>query len=42
LIAKKEFPAPIRIGPRASAWAEHEVTAWIAARIAARDAGRGV
>lgn len=36
-IAGGDFPKPIKLGPRASAWAEHEVTAWIAARIAARD-----
>lgn len=33
------FPAPIKLGERASAWPEHEVTAWIEERIAARDAG---
>jgi prophage regulatory protein len=32
------FPAPIKLGERASAWAEHEVAAWIAGRIAERDA----
>lgn len=37
-IAAGDFPRPIKLGERASAWAEHEVTAWIAARIAARDA----
>jgi prophage regulatory protein len=37
-IAAGDFPAPIKLGERASAWAEHEVTAWIAARIADRDA----
>lgn len=36
-IAQGTFPKPIKLGMRASAWAEHEVTAWIAARIAARD-----
>lgn len=36
-IAAGDFPKPIKLGERASAWAEHEVTAWIAARIAARD-----
>jgi prophage regulatory protein len=36
-IAAGDFPRPIKLGERASAWAEHEVTAWIAARIAARD-----
>lgn len=39
-IAGGDFPKPIKLGPRASAWAEHEVTAWIAARIAARDEKR--
>lgn len=38
-IAAGTFPAPIKLGERASAWPEHEVTAWIEARIAARDAG---
>ena len=37
-IAAGDFPKPIKLGERASAWAEHEVTAWIAARIALRDA----
>ncbi len=37
-IAAGDFPRPIKLGERASAWAEHEVTAWIAERIAARDA----
>lgn len=37
-IAAGDFPKPIKLGERASAWAEHEVTAWIAARIARRDA----
>lgn len=32
-----DFPKPIKLGERASAWPEHEVTAWIASRIAARD-----
>jgi prophage regulatory protein len=39
-IAAGTFPAPIKLGERASAWPEHEVTAWIDARIAAREAGR--
>jgi prophage regulatory protein len=34
------FPKPVKLGERASAWPEHEITAWIDARIAARDAGR--
>ena len=33
-----DFPAPVKLGERASAWPEHEVTAWCEARIAARDA----
>ena len=33
-----DFPAPVKLGERASAWPEHEVSAWIASRIAARDA----
>lgn len=32
------FPAPIKIGARASAWNSLEVDRWIAERIAARDA----
>jgi prophage regulatory protein len=39
-IAVGTFPAPIKLGERARAWPEHEITAWIDARIAARDAGR--
>lgn len=30
-----QFPRPISIGPRASAWPSDEVDGWIAARIAA-------
>lgn len=37
-IAAGDFPQPVKLGKRASAWPEHEVAAWIAARIAARDA----
>ena len=40
-IALGDFPRPIKLGERASAWPEHEVTAWIASRIAARDARTG-
>ena len=32
------FPRPVKLGEHASAWPEHEVSAWIASRIAARDA----
>lgn len=34
------FPAPVKLGERASAWVESEVIAWCEARITARDAGR--
>jgi prophage regulatory protein len=37
-IAASAFPAPCKLGERASAWPEHEITAWCEARIAARDA----
>jgi len=37
-VAIGTFPAPVKLGERASAWIESEVSAWIAARIAARDA----
>jgi prophage regulatory protein len=32
------FPRGVPVGERAKRWPEHEVSAWIAARIAARDA----
>jgi prophage regulatory protein len=37
-IAAGTFPAPIKIGERASAWSSAEVERWIAERIAERDA----
>lgn len=37
-VSSGDFPAPVKLGERASAWPEHEVTAWCEARIAARDA----
>lgn len=37
-IAAGTFPAPVKLGERASAWDSREIDAWIAARIAARDA----
>jgi prophage regulatory protein len=37
-IARGTFPAPVKLGARASAWNAAEVDAWIAARIAERDA----
>lgn len=36
-----DFPAPVPLGARASAWVASEVDAYIAARIAARDARAG-
>lgn len=39
-IAQGDFPAPVKLGERASAWPAAEVDNWIAARIAERDAGR--
>jgi len=35
-----EFPRPVKLGERASAWRSDEVEAWIAARIAAALASR--
>lgn len=32
------FPSPVKLGERASAWPAHEIDAWCAERIAARDA----
>jgi prophage regulatory protein len=37
-IAIGDFPAPVKLGQRASAWGKHEVDAWISQRIAERDA----
>lgn len=38
LIAKGAFPRPVRLGDKAVAWLESEVDAWIASRVAARNA----
>lgn len=35
-VARGGFPAPIKLGARASGWLEAEVDAWLAACIAAR------
>ena len=32
------FPKPVKLGEKASAWVLAEIEAWVAARIAARDA----
>lgn len=37
-IAMGDFPVPVKLGQRASAWSKHEVDAWISQRIAERDA----
>lgn len=37
-IAAGDFPAPIKLSERASAWNAAEVDRWITSRIAARDA----
>ena len=37
-IAIGAFPAPVKIGERASAWSSVEIELWIAERIAQRDA----
>ena len=36
-IAAGSFPPPVKLGERASGWLEHEINAWIAERIAARE-----
>lgn len=41
-IAAGDFPAPVKLGERASAWPEHEIQKWCQARIDARDAKAGV
>ncbi len=35
-----DFPKPVKIGPRSSAWVEREVQAWCKRRIEARDHAR--
>jgi len=37
LIARGEFPRPVKLSQRRKAWLESEIAAWQAARIAARD-----
>jgi len=38
MMADGRFPKPIKLGERAVGWAEAEITAWVQARIAQRDA----
>jgi prophage regulatory protein len=40
LIAKGEFPSPVKIGPRSVAWFVDEIVAWQQARVAEREAKR--
>lgn len=40
-IKAQDFPAPVKIGPRASAWVAAEVQEWIDSRIAERDQTQG-
>ena len=35
------FPSPISLGGNVTAWAEPEIDAWLAERVAARDAQAG-
>ena len=37
-IASGDFPPPVKLGERASAWNSAEIDRWISGRIAARDA----
>jgi len=37
-IAAGTFPPPVKLGERACAWVDAEISAWCEARIAARDA----
>jgi prophage regulatory protein len=37
MIAHGAFPAPIKLGPRASAWLESEVLEWVEERIEQRE-----
>jgi len=37
-VSKGQFPAPIKIGERASAWRSDEIEAWIASKIEAAKA----
>lgn len=41
-IAIGDFPRPIKLGTRASAWSAAEIDAWIADRIAARDQNKSL
>lgn len=36
MAAKGDFPRPLKIGARASAWSHAEISRWMAARLASR------
>lgn len=36
--AKGAFPQPVKLSERSSAWVESEIDAWLASRVAQRDA----
>jgi prophage regulatory protein len=38
IYANSEFPGPVKIGPRAVAWVETEVSRWVNERIQEREA----
>jgi len=43
MVSAREFPPPVRLGPRAVGWLESEVEAWLTSRVQLRDSkGRRV
>lgn len=38
LLSEGRFPKPVKLSTRLNAWPENEISAWIAARIADREA----
>lgn len=38
IYADREFPKPVKIGPRAVAWVEEEIRSWVSDRIQEREA----
>lgn len=40
LVARGEFPRPVRLTARAVGWIELEVSAWVNARVQERDEGQ--
>ena len=39
MIAKGEFPRPVKIGPRLTLWSANEIDEWLRQQIARRDHG---